>query len=384
MKIGQSIQIKDISKFYGNFQALSNVNLKVGAGEFMTILGSSGSGKTTLLKVITGFEKPEQGQVLIGEQDVANLQVYERNIGMLFQNYALFPHMTVEENIAYPLKLRKMKKPEIAQAVGEMISLIKLNGMEKRYPKQLSGGQQQRVALARALVYRPPLLLLDEPLGALDKNLRHEMQFEIKRIQKELGITTISVTHDQEEALTMSDKICIMSHGVVQQCDTPEKIYSEPRNQFVAEFMGSTNLVKGKVVSQCRSGGKLTTYVQTGLCSQAIRIDAGKNASQYDLPDVLVAIRPEVIHLMKDRPEHINSFKAKMVGHVFLGDSVSVKIAIKNGEEMSVKMSNEAFNRYKDHKELEFFFNPDCVTTIYEKEFGQMLTPPQSDLAKAN
>ena len=208
--IGQSIKIENVSKFYGSFQALDCVSLEAKAGEFLTILGSSGSGKTTLLKIIAGFEAANRGQILINGQDIAGKKPYERNIGMLFQNYALFPHMTVAENIAYPLKLRKLPKDEIAERVNSIIKLIKLDGMEKRLPKQLSGGQQQRCALARAIVYNPPLLLLDEPLGALDKNLRHEMQFEIKRIQKELGITTISVTHDQEEALTMSDKICIM------------------------------------------------------------------------------------------------------------------------------------------------------------------------------
>ena len=206
--IGQSIKIDGVSKMYGSFQALNNVSLEAGPGEFLTILGSSGSGKTTLLKIIAGFEAASGGKILINGEDVAPKKAYERNIGMLFQNYALFPHMTVAENIAYPLKLRHVPKGEMQERVNDIIRLIKLDGMEKRLPKQLSGGQQQRCALARAIVYNPPLLL-DEPLGALDKNLRHEMQFEIKRIQNELGITTISVTHDQEEALTMSDKICI-------------------------------------------------------------------------------------------------------------------------------------------------------------------------------
>ena len=185
--IGQSIKIENVRKFYGSFQALDCVSLEAKAGEFLTILGSSGSGKTTLLKIIAGFEAANRGQILINGQDIAGKKPYERNIGMLFQNYALFPHMTVAENIAYPLKLRKLPKDEIAERVNSIIKLIKLDGMEKRLPKQLSGGQQQRCALARAIVYNPPLLLLDEPLGALDKNLRHEMQFEIKRIQKELG-----------------------------------------------------------------------------------------------------------------------------------------------------------------------------------------------------
>ena len=308
--IGQSIKIENVSKFYGSFQALDCVSLEAKAGEFLTILGSSGSGKTTLLKIIAGFEAANRGQILINGQDIAGKKPYERNIGMLFQNYALFPHMTVAENIAYPLKLRKLPKDEIAERVNSIIKLIKLDGMEKRLPKQLSGGQQQRCALARAIVYNPPLLLLDEPLGALDKNLRHEMQFEIKRIQKELGITTISVTHDQEEALTMSDKICIMSHGVIQQCSSPEEIYKKPKNQFVAEFIGSTNLIKGTVVSKFKENGAMVSLVKTGLSEEPVRVEEPLDRRQYNLDDVLLALRPELIHLMKNRSGPINSFKA--------------------------------------------------------------------------
>lgn len=373
MPIGQSIKIDNVCKFFGSFQALDDVCLQAEAGEFLTILGSSGCGKTTLLKIIAGFLKADRGEILINGADVAEKKSYERNIGMLFQNYALFPHMTVAENIAYPLKLRKKSKAEQKELVNKMIGLIKLQGLADRRPKQLSGGQQQRVALARALVYNPPLLLLDEPLGALDKNLRHEMQFEIKRIQKELGITTISVTHDQEEALTMSDKICIMNHGVIQQCSSPEEIYSKPKNQFVAEFMGSTNLIPGEVLRQERTGSCLKTTVKTGLSDEPFTIEEDLSVRQYKMKDVLLAIRPEMIHLMKERPEHVNSFTAKLLDSVYLGDSVKLKIELRNGQQIDVKLSVEAFRRYAGASELEFFFNPDCVTTIYEKERGVML-----------
>lgn len=371
--IGQSIKIDNISKFYGSFQALDSVSLEADAGEFLTILGSSGSGKTTLLKIIAGFEAANGGQILINGEDIAGKKSYERNIGMLFQNYALFPHMTVAENIAYPLKLRKLPKDEIAERVNNIIKLIKLDGMEKRLPKQLSGGQQQRCALARAIVYNPPLLLLDEPLGALDKNLRHEMQFEIKRIQKELGITTISVTHDQEEALTMSDKICIMSHGVIQQCSSPEEIYGEPRNQFVAEFIGSTNLIKGTVVQRYKENGCRVSMVQTGLCDEPVRIEEPLDRRQYGVDDVLLALRPELIHLMKNRSGHINSFKASIINSVYMGDYYKVLIRTADNNELSVKISPEAYKQYSGETELEFFFNANCVTTIYEKEKGVML-----------
>lgn len=371
--IGQSIKIENVSKFYGSFQALDCVSLEAKAGEFLTILGSSGSGKTTLLKIIAGFEAANRGQILINGQDIAGKKPYERNIGMLFQNYALFPHMTVAENIAYPLKLRKLPKDEIAERVNSIIKLIKLDGMEKRLPKQLSGGQQQRCALARAIVYNPPLLLLDEPLGALDKNLRHEMQFEIKRIQKELGITTISVTHDQEEALTMSDKICIMSHGVIQQCSSPEEIYKKPKNQFVAEFIGSTNLIKGTVVSKFKENGAIVSLVKTGLSEEPVRVEEPLDRRQYNLDDVLLALRPELIHLMKNRSGHINSFKAELLNSVYMGDYYKALIRTADGNELNVKISPEAYKQYSREKELEFFFNADCVTTIYEKEKGVML-----------
>lgn len=371
--IGQSIKIENVSKFYGSFQALDCVSLEAKAGEFLTILGSSGSGKTTLLKIIAGFEAANRGQILINGQDIAGKKPYERNIGMLFQNYALFPHMTVAENIAYPLKLRKLPKDEIAERVNSIIKLIKLDGMEKRLPKQLSGGQQQRCALARAIVYNPPLLLLDEPLDALDKNLRHEMQFEIKRIQKELGITTISVTHDQEEALTMSDKICIMSHGVIQQCSSPEEIYKKPKNQFVAEFIGSTNLIKGTVVSKFKENGAMVSLVKTGLSEEPVRVEEPLDRRQYNLDDVLLALRPELIHLMKNRSGHINSFKAELLNSVYMGDYYKALIRTADGNELNVKISPEAYKQYSGEKELEFFFNADCVTTIYEKEKGVML-----------
>lgn len=371
--IGQSIRIDNVSKFYGSFQALDHVSLEAKPGEFLTILGSSGSGKTTLLKIIAGFEPCNDGKIVINGADIAGKKSYERNIGMLFQNYALFPHMTVEENIAYPLKLRKVPKDKIKEQVAYIIGLIKLEGMEKRYPKQLSGGQQQRVALARAIVYNPPLLLLDEPLGALDKNLRQEMQFEIKRIQKELGITTISVTHDQEEALTMSDKICIMSHGVIQQLSSPEEIYKQPKNQFVAEFIGSTNLINGKVVSKKLEDDCIVTMVKTGLSKEPMRVEEPTSYCRYNLKDIILAVRPELIHLMKERKGHINSFKGKIVNSVYMGDYVRAQVQLADKSVIKVKISPEAFRQYGDSGELEFFFNPDCVTTIYEREKGVML-----------
>lgn len=377
LKLGQSISIKNVSKFYGTFQALENVNLHAEPGEFVTILGSSGSGKTSLLKMIAGFEATDQGQILMNDIDMVQKKSYERNIGMLFQNYALFPHLTVADNIGYPLKLRKYTKPDIRKAVAHMISLVKLEGMEKRFPKQLSGGQQQRVALARALVYNPPLLLLDEPLGALDKNLRHEMQFEIKRIQRELGITTISVTHDQEEALTMSDKICIMSHGVIQQVSSPQGIYSQPQNQFVAEFMGSTNLVSGKLLKKEQKDDFVYSSVQTGFRKEPFQIKEIKGPKTgYQLENVLLAVRPEMLHLKEDDTPRPNTFRVKNVDNIYLGDSVNMKLVTENGQELALKLSPEVFQEHGSKKELDLYFNPDGAIIIYEIEYGQTL--PQS------
>lgn len=372
MKIGQSLQINNVSKFYGKFQALNEVELTANSGEFITILGSSGSGKTTLLKIIAGFEENSSGSILINGANIEGKKSYERNIGMLFQNYALFPHMTIEENIAYPLKLRKVPKVEIKERVSNMIALVKLNGMEKRYPSQLSGGQQQRVALARAIVYNPPLLLLDEPLGALDKNLRHEMQFEIKRIQKELGITTISVTHDQEEALTMSDKICIMSFGEVQQIATPEEIYSRPKNKFVAEFMGTNNILNYTVSSYKGVKNDLILKGKSEISDDEYQLKISSQGLEEIRDQHLIAVRPENIHVAKDGEKYINTFKATVLQTVYLGDGVNLKVAAKQ-KEINIKLSMEEYRLIEGRKNAIFYFNTDMVSVLYGEKIGKRL-----------
>ena len=330
MGIGQELVVLDVSKNYGTFKALEDINLTCKAGEFVSILGSSGSGKTTLLKVIAGFERCSSGKIFINGKDVATTPCYKRNIGMLFQNYALFPHLTVAQNIAYPLKLRKLKKEDIDKKVKKMLSLIKLDGLADRLPRQLSGGQQQRVALARAIIYNPPLLLLDEPLGALDKNLRHDMQFEIKRITHELGMTTISVTHDQEEAFSMSDKICIVSAGKIQQFDTPEKIYEQPSNRFVAEFMGTTNIIPlNNAVYEAIDGGTKVSGAAPlveGQCTIKTPLTTIKNQD----PNPFFALRPEAIHLVKEGQTYDNTFKAVIDENIYLGQLVKAKAKVGN------------------------------------------------------
>lgn len=239
------IELKKVSKTYGDNKVLNNLSLNIKKNEFLTLLGPSGCGKTTTLKIIAGFENADEGVVLFGNEDITNLPPYKRKLNTVFQKYALFPHMNIYENIAFGLKIKKLPKSEIDKKVKEMLKLVALEGFEKRSVDSLSGGQQQRVAIARALVNEPEVLLLDEPLGALDLKLRKEMQIELKKIQQRLGITFIFVTHDQEEALTMSDTIVVMNKGLIQQMGSPEDIYNEPANAFVADFIGESNILDG-------------------------------------------------------------------------------------------------------------------------------------------
>ncbi len=242
-----ALRVTDLTKRYGDFVALAPTRLEVAAGEFLTLLGPSGSGKTTLLSLVAGLAHPDDGQVEIAGADVTWSPPYARDIGMVFQNYALFPHLTVAENIAFPLEMRKIKGAEARRRVAEALEIVRLPSVADRYPRELSGGQQQRIALARCMVYRPSIILMDEPLGALDKKLREQMQLEIKRIHRELGATIVYVTHDQEEAMTMSDRICLMNAGQFAQLGTPADLYFRPRSLFVADFIGESNLLPARV-----------------------------------------------------------------------------------------------------------------------------------------
>lgn len=243
------LYISGLTKKYGKFIALSPTDLQVQSGEFLTLLGPSGSGKTTLLSLIAGLNQPDKGKIMIGNKDITYHPPYERDIGMVFQNYALFPHMTIYENIAFPLKMRKISKADLSKRVESALDMVQLSHTAKRFPKELSGGQQQRVALARCLVYRPSIILMDEPLGALDKKLRDHMQLEIKRIHRDSKTTIIYVTHDQEEAMTMSDRICLMNTGQIEQLGTPADLYFRPCSNFVADFLGESNLLPATIES---------------------------------------------------------------------------------------------------------------------------------------
>ena len=281
------IELKNISKSFGDNVILENFDFKVKKDEFLTILGPSGCGKTTILRLIGGFEEPDEGQIFFNGEDITNKEAYERRINTVFQKYALFPHMNVFENIAFGLKIKKMDKKVIKEKVSEVLKLVNLSGFENREIESLSGGQQQRIAIARALVNEPDVLLLDEPLGALDLKLRQAMQIELKRIQKSVGITFIYVTHDQEEALSMSDTVVVLNNGEIQQMDSPINIYNEPKNAFVADFIGESNIIKGRMLEDF----KVRFLDYDFPC-----VDKGFKANE----DVEVVVRPEDVLLVDE------------------------------------------------------------------------------------
>ncbi|MDU3087759.1 MAG: ABC transporter ATP-binding protein [Peptoniphilus harei] len=281
------IELKNISKSFGDNVILENFDFKVKKDEFLTILGPSGCGKTTILRLIGGFEEPDKGQILFNGEDITNKEAYERQINTVFQKYALFPHMNVFDNIAFGLKIKKMDKKVIKEKVSEVLKLVNLSGFENREIESLSGGQQQRIAIARALVNEPDVLLLDEPLGALDLKLRQAMQIELKRIQKSVGITFIYVTHDQEEALSMSDTVVVLNNGEIQQMDSPINIYNEPRNAFVADFIGESNIIKGRMLEDFR-----VRFLDYDFPC----VDKGFRANE----DVEVVVRPEDVLLVDE------------------------------------------------------------------------------------
>jgi len=282
--LAAEVSVEACRKTYGDVVAVDNVDLKVGAGEFFTLLGPSGSGKTTTLRMIAGFEQPNAGEILLAGRPIAGVPPYRRNVNTVFQHYALFPHMDVAQNVGYGLRQKHVAKGDEAARVGQALELVRLGGYGKRRTWELSGGQQQRVALARALINRPAVLLLDEPLGALDRKLRHEMQIELKAIQHEVGITFIYVTHDQEEALTMSDMIVVMRDGLIQQLGSPEMLYRRPANRFVAGFIGSSNFIPG-TVRDASDGDRVLVGLADGLTLAGRLTEGNQPAIDHSLPD---------------------------------------------------------------------------------------------------
>jgi putative spermidine/putrescine transport system ATP-binding protein len=320
------ITLRRVSKRFGEVSAVEDLDLKVNEGEFFSLLGPSGSGKTTVLRMIAGFLQPSAGAILIGGQEVSALPPERRKIGLVFQNYALFPHLTVEENIAFGLTARKVAEREIASRIAAVLEQTGLLGYEKRYPRELSGGEAQRVALARSLVIEPRVLLLDEPLGALDRLLREQMQYWIKDLQNKLGVTTIYVTHDQEEALTMSDRIAVMHRGIVQQVEQPQALYQTPSTRFVAEFMGDNNIFEGTVIDQFAEG--MTIEISGGH-----RIHTPRREGFGPGDRVTVSVRPEDISMEPvDASLGDDFLAAKVLQSVYRGAVQRYEVAVEGSD----------------------------------------------------
>ncbi len=323
---GSTVQVDTVSKFYGSMPAVDAISLDIGAGEFVSLLGPSGSGKTTLLMMIAGFERPDAGRILIGQRDFTHVAPNKRGVGMVFQKYALFPHMTIADNIAFPLKMRKISREVIAARVDAALSLVRLEGYGERQPGQLSGGQQQRIAVARALVFEPPVLLMDEPLGALDKKLREQMQIEIKAIQERLGVTVVYVTHDQEEALTMSDRVAVMNKGRLEQIGTPIDLYQAPQSPFVADFIGKMNFIDGEYLGRDGSGLRVRLSADATL-----RVPHAPNGSAADLADnspVRIAVRPERLQLAPPGEGGPEAMAGRIDAAIFVGSFRIYLVAI--------------------------------------------------------
>jgi putative spermidine/putrescine transport system ATP-binding protein len=328
------VRFEKVQKSYdGVSLVVKNLNLDIAKGEFLTMLGPSGSGKTTCLMMLAGFETATHGEIYLDGEGINNVAPHKRNIGMVFQNYALFPHMTVGENIAFPLEVRKQPKHEIRERVERALDMVQLKDFLSRRPSQLSGGQQQRVALARALVFEPKLVLLDEPLGALDKNLREEMQYELKHIHENLGLTMVFVTHDQSEALTMSDRIAVFDDGIIQQVDSPEVLYEEPKNAFVAYFIGENNRFNG-VIKEI-SSNNCSVEIEGGGIVSANPINVSKVGEKTTL-----SLRPERVYIDPEAGVTPNVMDAKVLELIYLGDHIRTRVSVAGNDNFVVKIPN--------------------------------------------
>nr|WP_183832452.1 ABC transporter ATP-binding protein [Aquamicrobium lusatiense] len=328
-------RFRNVNKSYdGKARVVADLDLDIHQGEFLTLLGPSGSGKTTTLMMLAGFEQPNHGTIELDGSSIVGVPAYQRNIGMVFQNYALFPHMTVAQNLAFPLRMRGIAKAERERRVSDILDMVRLPEVADRRPVQLSGGQQQRIALARALIFEPQLVLMDEPLGALDKQLREQMQLEIRSLHERLGITVVYVTHDQSEALTMSDRVAVFAHGRIQQIAPPDDIYEHPANAFVADFVGDNNRLSGVVRSR---GGEEYEVDCNGLVLQAVA------KSEHGIGDeVLVVFRPENGVINHPIPPAPNRFDGKITERIYLGDHLRLRCQLTNGDLITVKISNKS------------------------------------------
>lgn len=355
-----AVELTDVTKTFGQVVAVNDVNLKIENGEFFSLLGPSGCGKTTTLRMVGGFELPTNGQIKICGEAQGYKPPFQRPVNTVFQNYALFPHMNIFQNVAFGLQMKKVPKQKIRKQVEEILELVQLKGMESRKPNQLSGGQQQRIALARALINHPKVLLLDEPLGALDLKLRKAMQIELKNIQKKVGITFIYVTHDQEEALTMSDRIAVMNHGKVLQIDIPERIYERPSNRFVADFIGETNFMNGRVLEVNEEQVKVE--IEGKFPVKAIY---GEKVKTDDI--VTLAVRPEKLLLATDTIN--NEFVSGTVTEViYIGTDLRYEIRISDTTKLVVREQNRGGEIGKRFK------RGDPVNVSWEMENASILT----------
>ena len=350
------VSLIDVEKSFGKNKVVKKMNVEIKEGEFLTLLGPSGCGKTTTLRMIAGFEEVSSGIIKVQGENIDDKEPFERDVNTVFQNYALFPHMTVFDNIAYGLKIKKKSKDEIKKKVNEMLDLVQLKGYENRKPDALSGGQKQRVAIARALINNPKVLLLDEPLGALDLKLRKQMQVELKRLQKKLGITFVYVTHDQEEALTMSDRIAVMNEGVIEQLATPREIYDRPITKFVAGFIGESNIFDGKVINS--HDGILDVETSAGT----IKV----KGNGFDGESIYVSIRPEHIKVSTDPVEGFN-LKGIVKDFIYMGTVVKTSVDLKDNTEIKYTR----FEKDEDFKEgdsVNIYWNPERAVVIKAKK----------------
>ncbi len=344
---GGRLVLSRLTKRYTNFLAVDALDLEVASGEFLTLLGPSGSGKTTTLMMVAGFTPPSDGDILLNGRSIASLAPERRNIGVVFQNYALFPHMNVADNVAFPLKMRRQSRATIEDKVRVALRLVRLEGLGTRLPRQLSGGQQQRVAFARALVFDPDLLLMDEPLGALDKNLRAQMQFELKSLHAELGVTIVYVTHDQEEALTMSDRVALMNRGVIEQVGPAHELYEQPANRFVAEFIGESNVFEGRLDA-------IGCFLTTSGARFPFAVDGDLRVGEQGL----LVVRPEKFSLMQQSPRD-QGVMGRVSEHVYVGDFTRYRVEVQGGLSLTVKVqNNRSAVRARAGEEVQIFLNP--------------------------
>ena len=357
------ISIVDATKLYktpegGEVKALNNINLEVFHNEFVTLLGPSGCGKTTLLKTISGFEKLDSGNIFIEGESIIETPSYKRPVNTVFQNYALFPHMSVKKNIVYGLEIKKISEEDKNEKLHRVLNLIGLDGYENRMPQQLSGGQQQRVALARAIINEPKILLLDEPLSALDKKLRSSMQIELKNIQNKSGISFIFVTHDQEEALSMSDRIIVMNDGSISQQGSPEEIYYQPKNKFTADFIGETNLLQGKIVNE---------HGKNKFLSSEIEFEVNDKFSEFVNQDIAISIRPEQFFIVEDfldNKTNLTQLNATVIQKLFFGSNIKIICKVNNLIlHCLIKVDEKNSNFHKDEK-IKLYFDLDKTNLL--------------------